>query len=135
MRRILCLAICFLFLVPFIYGYRAQEEKAAGTEEKEAEIPKVGSVYEYQGAKWYVRGAGKKPFEYTATRESLSLIVLDAPAGTIVLVPKKGEVVRIDPTIPAVYVNGVEDKNLRSNSYFKRKTRDKVFLLLEYKRN
>lgn len=135
MKKIFCLAICFFFLVTFICGNQAQEEKTAKAEEKEAEIPAVGSVYEYSGAQWYVRGAAKKPFEYTATGESLSLVVLDAPAGTIVLVPKKGEVVRVDPTIPAVYINGVEDKDLRNNSYFKRKTKDKVFLLLEYKRN
>ena len=132
MRKILCLSICFFFLVSFIYGYLAQEEKTTKAKEKEEKLPEVGSVYEYSGVKWYVRGVGNKAFEYTATGESLSLVVLDAPAGTIVLVPKKGEVVRIDPTVPAVYINGVEDKDLRNNSYFKRKTKDKVFLLLEY---
>ena len=132
MRKILCLTICLFFLVSFICGNLAHEEKTTQAKEKEEKLPEVGSVYEYSGEKWYVRGVGNKPFEYTATGESLSLVVLDGPPGTIVLVPKKGEVVRIDPTIPAIYVNGVEDKELGNNSYFKRKTKDKVFLLLEY---
>lgn len=103
-------------------------------EEKVKEWPKVGSIYTYSGVDWYVRGVGKKPFEYTATGESLSLIV-DGTPGTIVIVPKKGQVVRCDPTLPLLSVDKKPDPELSRNSYFKRTAKDKVWLLLEFKRN
>jgi hypothetical protein len=97
------------------------------------EWPKVGSIHTYSGANWYVRGVGKKPFEYTATGESLSLIV-DGTPGTIVIVPKQGQVVRCDPTLPLLSVDKKPDPELSRNSYFNRTAKDKVWLLLELKR-
>lgn len=107
---------------------------AGPTEEKKKEWPKKGSVYHYSGVDWYVRGVGNKPFEYTATGESLSLVIEGTP-GTIVMIPKKGQTVRCDPTVPMVYVNNVPDPDLNRNSYFKKTAKNKVFLLLELKRN
>jgi len=103
-------------------------------ETQEQAWPKVGEIYRYSGVDWTVRGVGKKPFEYTATGESLSLVVEGTPSA-IVLVPKKGQVVRCDSTVPMIYVDAVPDPDLSRNDYFKRTAKDKVFLLLELKRN
>ena len=121
------LVICVLFL--FIQG-----TSILSGEEKAKEWPKVGSIYKYSGVNWYVRGVGKKPFEYTATGESLSLIVEGTPSA-IVLVPKKGQVVRCDPTIPMLSIDKKPDPELSRNSYFNRTAKDKVWILLELKRN
>lgn len=130
-RKILQFLIfsCFFSLIIPGNSLSTTEQK----EEKVKKWPEVGSVYTYSRAQWYVRGVGDKPFEYTATGESLSLIIEDT-SGAIVLVPKKGQVVRCDPTVPMVYVDKKPHPNLSSNSYFQRTAKNKVFLLLEYKR-
>lgn len=132
MKKILCFFILCFFLTVLAQGFSLQ--KAEQKEEQEKEWPEVGSVYQYSGVEWYVRGVGKKPFEYTATGESLGLVIEDT-SGSIVLVPQKGQVVLCDPTEPMVYVDKKPDPELSRNSYFKRTAKDKVFLLLEYKRD
>ncbi len=97
------------------------------------ELPEIGSIYKYSKAEWYVRGVGSKAFEYTATGESLCIITLGI-SGSIVKVPKKGEVVKVDPEVPMIYINKVPDKGLKSNTYFMKKAKNKIFILLEYKR-
>ena len=106
-------------------------EEAKKGEEK---LPEIGSIYKYSKADWYVRGAGDKAFEYIATGESLCIITIGIP-GSIVKVPKKGVVVKIDPEVPMIYIDNKEDEGLKSNSYFMKKAKDRVFILLEYKRN
>jgi hypothetical protein len=120
---VLCVVIFFI-QVPLM----------ANGEEKVKEWPKVGSIYKYSGVDWNVRGVGKIPFEYTATGESLSVIV-DGTSGAIVIIPKKDQVVRCDPTVPMLYVDKVPDPDLNRNSYFKKTAKDRVWLLLELKRN
>lgn len=132
MKKMVCFLGIFFFLIllgqqPF--GLRGDDE---GKQKKE--WPEVGSVYRYSGVDWFVRGVGNKAFKYTATGESLSLVV-DGTSGTIVLVPKKGQVVTCDPTEPMVYVDNQPDPELSRNSYFKRTAKNKVWLLLELKRN
>ena len=129
MKKIFEIFIVLCFLTLLLPGSSMQKG-----EQKVKEWPKVGSIYKYSGVDWYVRGVGKKPFEYTATGESLSLIVEGTPS-SIVLVPKKGQVVRCDPTEPMLYVDKKPDPDLNRNSYFKRTAKDKVWLLLELKRN
>jgi hypothetical protein len=127
MRKLMgILTIACFFTLPF---QAALNQKEAKTEE----LPKVGEIYKYQGVEWYVRGVGDKPFEYTATGESLGVVTIGV-SGAIVLIPKKGQVVRIDPTEPMIYVDKIPDKELSRNSYFKEHAKDKVFLLLELKR-
>jgi hypothetical protein len=132
MKIVLRFFLIGCFIICLIHGNVLQGDGPA--EEKKKEWPKVGSIYKYSGVDWYVRGVGNKPFEYTATGESLSLVIEGTP-GTIVMIPKKGEVVRCDPTVPMVYVNNVADPDLNRNSYFKKTAKNKVFLLLELKRN
>lgn len=132
MKKVLCFFIMGCFLTVSMQGFWLQE--AEQEEEKEKEWPEVGSVYDYSGVHWYVRGVGDKPFEYTATGESLGLVI-EGTSGSIVLVPKKGQVVLCDPTVPMVYVDKKPDPDLSRNSYFKRTAKNKVFLLLELKRN
>jgi len=129
MKKIQVILILLCFLALFIQGMTNQK-----AEQKAKEWPKVGSIYKYSGVDWYVRGVGKKPFEYTATGESLSLIVEGTPSA-IVLVPKKGQVVRCDPTLPMLSVDKKPDPELSRNSYFNRTAKDKVWILLELKRN
>jgi hypothetical protein len=132
MKKILRFFIICCFLILLTQGYSMQKAEQKG--EKKKEWPKVGSIYKYSGVDWYVRGVGNKPFEYTATGESLSLVVEGTPS-SIVLIPKKGQVVRCDPTEPMIYVDKKPDPDLSRNAYFKRTAKNKVFLLLEYKRN
>jgi hypothetical protein len=132
MKKILCFFTICCFLTVLAQGFALQQ--AEQKEEKGKEWPEVGSVYEYSGVEWYVRGVGNKPFEYTATGESLGLVI-EGTSGSIVLVPQKGQVVRCDPTVPMIYVDKKPDPELSRNSYFKRTAKDKVFLLLELKRN
>ncbi|MCK4835695.1 MAG: hypothetical protein KAT17_03625 [Candidatus Aminicenantes bacterium] len=130
-KKILWFFIICCFLTLLAHGSSLQKAEQKG--EKEKEWPKVGSVYKYSGVEWYVRGVDNKPFEYTATGESLGLVIEDT-SGSIVLVPKKGQVVRCDPTEPMIYVDKKPDPDLSRNSYFKRTAKDKVWLLLELKR-
>ena len=131
MKKFFIVLIICCFVTLLIQGASWQQAEKKG--DKKKEWPKVGSIFKYSGVEWYVRGIGSKPFEYTATGESLALWIEDTSA-SITLVPKKGQVVRCDPTIPIYYVDNIPDKSLSNNSYFKRTAKDKVWILLEYKR-
>ncbi|MEN8221830.1 MAG: hypothetical protein ABFR36_01115 [Acidobacteriota bacterium] len=129
MKKILLINfMVFLFIIGSELTLSGEDAK-----KDEEKLPEIGSIYKYQKAEWYVRGAGKKAFEYTATGESLCIITLGIP-GSIVKVPEKGSIVRINPEVPMIYIDNKPDKQLKSNTYFKRETRDKIFILLEYKR-
>lgn len=127
MKKILLINfIVFLFIIGS--GLTLSGEKVKKNEEK---LPEIGSIYKYSKADWYVRGAGKKAFEYTATGESLCIITIGIP-GAIVKVPEKGSIVKVDPEIPMIYINNKPDKGLQSNIYFMREAKNRVFILLEY---
>lgn len=130
MRKFLGLVSILCFLTLLLQGATLQKGEKKG---EKKEWPKVGSVVKYQGVDWYVRGIGSKPFEYTATGESLALWIEDT-SSAITLVPKKGQIVRCDPTVPMLYVDKIPDKYLSRNDYFKQHAKDKVWMLLEYKR-
>lgn len=128
MKKIIYLIVLFLMFFTFANGlYAGGEEK----KEEKKELPKIGSIYKYSGADWFVRGVGDKAFEYKSTGESLCIITIGIQ-GSIVKVPKKGEVVRVDPEVPMIYLNKKEDKELKNNTYFMKKAKNKVFILLEY---
>ncbi len=129
MKKIFEISLVLCFLILLLPGSPMQKG-----DQNVKEWPEVGSIYKYSGVDWYVRGVSKKAFEYTATGESLSLVVEGTPS-SIVLVPKKGQVVRCDPTVPMIYVDKNPDPDLSLNAYFKRTAKNKVFLLLEYKRD
>ncbi len=131
MKKFLCVVCILCFITLLLQGVTMQKAEKKG--EKKKEWPKVGSIYKYSGVEWYVRGIGKESFEYTATGESLALWIEDT-SGSITLVPKKGQVVRCDPTVPMYYVDKIADNSLSRNSYFKKHAKDKVWILLEYKR-
>ncbi|MCP5045979.1 MAG: hypothetical protein GY940_02335 [bacterium] len=124
---VVCLALAVL--TPMNLSLNA----AAPGEDKE-KLPEVGSSYEWQKTHYIVRGVGNKPFEYVATGESLVLRILTIP-GAMVFIPKAGEKVRVDPTIPMVWVGGKEKKEFKSSSYLKREGKNKTFMLLELDRS
>lgn len=127
MKKIILISfMVFLFIIGS--GMRISGEDSKKDEEK---LPEIGSVYKYSKAEWYVRGAGKKAFKYTATGESLCIITIGIP-GAIVKVPEKGAVIKIDPEVPMIYIDNKPDKQLRSNTYFMREAKNRVFILLEY---
>ncbi len=129
MKKLLfIILLIFLFIVGSVAAPSGDEVK------KEESLPEIGSIYKYSKADWYVRGAGKKAFEYIATGESLCIITIGIP-GSIVKVPEKGAVVKIDPEFPMIYIDNKPDEGLQSNSYFMKKAKGKVFILLEYKRD
>jgi hypothetical protein len=107
---------------------------SASTAAEEKEIPKLGSRMKVDGVWFFVRGVGDKPFEYIAKGDSLAIQTIGIP-GSIIIVPKKGAKVRIDPTIPMIWVDGKEDKWCKTNSYFKKHAKNKVFVLLEIDRS
>lgn len=77
-----------------------------------------------------VVGVGKTAFDYTATGESLELLIGDTP-GTIVLVPPAGATVHIDPTVPTVTVDGQPHKPVTENTYLKQNGKGVRWTLLE----
>lgn len=120
--------MAIILLVFFIYSGLADSKP--GDKEK---LPEIGSIYKYDKADWIVRGIGSKAFQYKSVGESLCIIVIGIP-GAIVKVPKKGAVLKVDPQVPMIYIDGKMDEQLKQNTYFMKKTKDKTFLLLEYKR-
>ncbi len=116
--------VIFIAVLVFLsFGLAAEEKK----------LPEVGSIYLIDRAEFYVRGVGDKPFEYKATGESLAIVILKIP-GTMVFIPKKGALVKVDPRIPMVWIDGKAKNEFKTNSYLKKHGKNKVFLLLEYKR-
>ena len=70
--------------------------------EPESEVPKIGSSMVIDGENTIVVGAGDTPFEYIGTGESLILDDLLREGYRVVVVPKEGEVVKVDPSIPSL---------------------------------
>jgi hypothetical protein len=124
MKQKLFLTIFIIIMVFGLLGHGA---------DKARKLPKVGSIYILDKAEFYVRGVGNKPFSYVATGESLAIKILKV-SGTMVFVPKKGEKVRVDPTIPMIWIGKKEKREFRTNSYLKKHGKNAIFLLLEYKR-
>lgn len=120
---IITAAVLAALLVLQYAGWAVEKEK----------LPEIGSIYVLDRAEFYVRGVGDKPFEYRTTGESLVVKILKI-SGTMVFVPKKGQLVKVDTTIPMIWIDGKEKPEFRTNSYLKKNARNKIFLLLEYKR-
>lgn len=99
----------------------------------EEPLPEVGSTYKIDKASYTVLGvSASEAFEVTASGESLQIVVGTVP-GTIVIVPKKGDVVKIDPSVPMVWIAGAPHKEFASNPFLKRQKNARI-LLLEYQR-
>ena len=94
------------------------------------QTPAVGSRYMQGQTPYTVVGAGTAPFEYTATGESLELVVGDIP-GTIVLVPDTGAVVKVVPSEASVTINDKAHKPVNDNTYLKKNGAGKQWVLLE----
>ena len=129
MKNTVCLTVLLFFVVALLTAALPVEEKSQAQEA----LPKVGSIYKYSGTEWYVRGVGNKPFKYTATGESLCLIIRNV-SGASVFIPEKGAVVRVDPAIPMVYIDNKEKEGWRANSYLMKHAKNQAHILLEYKR-
>ncbi len=95
-------------------------------------IPVVGAAYKLDGQNFMVVGSGKAPFEYTATGESLAILIEQTAAA--VIVPVKGSLVRIDPSIPMVWIAQEPHNSWMTNNYIKNFGKDKPYVLLEYDR-
>jgi hypothetical protein len=119
MTRILLLTVSiFLFFSP------AWAEDTA--------LPSLGEVYAIDQAKYTVVGVGTQAFEYTSKGESLEIKIINKYPGTMVITPKKGDVVKVDPSVPMVWIAGVPHKEFLQNTFLKKSAKDKPFLLLEY---
>lgn len=95
------------------------------------DAPELGSTYRQGQTDYKVVGvSASEPFEYTATGESLELVVGDIP-GTIVLVPAEGAVVKVDPSQASVWVNGSPHEPVTGNSYLQKHGKNVRWLLLE----
>ena len=128
MKKIIYLVVLLIMFFTFSNGfYLSGEEK----KEKKKELPEIGSIYKYQKADWYVRGVGDKAGIWLYTRLGFQEISVGIP-GTIIKIPKKDDIIRIDPEVPMIYINKKEDKGLKNNSYFMKKANNKIFILLEY---
>ena len=124
----------FLLILFLCFTISALIPAGESTKSADEELPEIGSIYKHSKADWYVRGVGKKAFESTATGESICIITIGI-SGSIVKVPKKDSVVKIDPEVPMIYIDNKPDKGLQSNNYFMKKAKNRVFILLEYKRD
>lgn len=94
--------------------------------------PRIGSLYVLETEIYIVRGAGDKAFEYTGTGGNLEIKIMSLP-GTISITPRKGEKVKVDPTVPMVFVAGKEHQEFKTNTFLKKKAKNAVYLLLELK--
>ncbi|MCB0336109.1 MAG: hypothetical protein KDD62_07375 [Bdellovibrionales bacterium] len=91
----------------------------------------VGDTYKLGSTDFKVVGvSADKAFEYTASGESLQLVIGTTP-GTIVIVPKAGEVVKVDPSVPMVWIAGKPDEQIASNTYLKKHGKNQQHILLE----
>lgn len=108
----------------------------AGTSPARADqhnIPAVGASYQLDGQNFIVVGSGVAPFEYTTTGESLAILIEQTAVG--VIVPSAGSVVRIDPSVPMVWIAGKPHDAWVTNSYVKSFGKGKSHVLLEYDRS
>jgi hypothetical protein len=99
---------------------------------EEATLPKVGDIYKVEQASYKVVGAGTSPFEYTSSGESLEIKIINKFPGTMVITPKEGEIVKVDPGAPMVWISGTPHKEFLQNTFLKKTAKGKPFLLLEY---
>ena len=121
MKRILfVLFCCSVFFVPTV-----------GLAET-VELPAVGDVYRVDKTEYKVVGVGTNPFEFVSSGESLEIKILNKIPGTIVITPKKGEIVKVDPSKPMVWIADAPHKEFVQNSFLKKSAKGKPFLLLEY---
>ena len=90
-------------------------------------IPKIGSIFKFDGVNWTIVGAGNTFFKYRAKKGIFSLLNFDLMDCLAVIIQYNDVIMKIDPNIPSFNVNGkeliVENNN---NGYF---------LLLKYERD
>ncbi len=95
---------------------------------------KAGDSYVHENTNYIVAGAGTSAFEYTATGESLVVVMGETPASVMVIVPNAGEVVKVDPSVPMVWVAGKQNQSFAGNSWLMKNGKGKPYMLLEYDR-
>ena len=93
-------------------------------------LPAVGSRYETGGSTWIVVAAGRDAFEYTAGDKGIAIAVPGVgPLGT--LAPPKGAVLRVDPRVPMLWIDGTKHPYFTSNPAIVDAARGQPILLLE----
>lgn len=102
---------------------------AAGAQD----LPAPGDTYQFEGQSYTVLGAGTEIMETTATGESL-VILIDMAAAVATIVPDAGQVIRLDPAVPMMWVDGVEHRYFAGNSYLQSNGAGSVYAILEYNR-
>ena len=90
-------------------------------------IPKIGSIFKFDGINWIIVGAGNTIFKYRAKKGIFSLLNLDLMDCLVVMIQDNDVIMKIDPRIPSLQIDGQEliteyDKN-------------GFFLLLKYERD
>lgn len=93
-------------------------------------LPAVGSRYETGGSTWIVVAAGREAFEYTAGDKGIAIAVPGVgPLGT--LAPPEGAVLRVDPRVPMLWVDGEKHRYFTDNPAIIAAARGQPILLLE----
>jgi len=90
-------------------------------------FPKIGSIFKFDGINWIVVGAGNSFFKYRANKGIFSLLNYDLMDCLIVMIQNSNVIMRIDPTIPSLQVDGKELLVGPNNNGY--------FLLLKYDRD
>ncbi len=91
--------------------------------------PAVGDVIEFDGQTMKVVGAGTEPFEAIANGDSY-IVVIDWTQAVGVIVPPAGAVLKLDPSVPMMTIDGKAYPPFES-SYLKRNGKGHPYMLLE----
>ena len=71
-------------------------------------FPKIGSIFKFDGINWIVVGAGSSFFKYEAKKGIFSLLNYDLMDCLVVMIHNKDVIMKIDPSIPSLNINGKE---------------------------
>ena len=122
---LMVLIICFV-LVTFQTPIQGDDKN------KEEKLPKIGDVYEIDRAKFLIVGIGDQSFEYKVTFDESFAVKIRGLSGTMVFPLKKDQVVKVDPTIPMIWIDGKRKDDMVNNKWLMKNGKNKVFILLQY---
>ena len=138
------LSVTVFLLLPIIFlSCSGDKNSKQGqiSEEKDPNVPKLGSMVSVNEQKSKVVAVGKKIFDYIATDKELWIYTygemeygekpqLGKFANRIVA--KKGDIVKIDPSVPEIFINGNKSdlESVLMKRYFI-KFKNQVMVLME----
>jgi hypothetical protein len=114
-------------------------KKSQKMEHKDSDLPKLGTIISVNKLKFKVIARGRKTFDYVATDKKLWIYCYGdmSSNGTKPktgkfanqIEAKKGDVVKIDPSVPEIFING-KISDLVMKFYFM-KFKNQIMLLME----